>query len=65
MLKIDLRPGESIRIGDVAVVTLERKDGRIARLSIQADKSIPVSRTSSSSPAQIAASMGITGTSSK
>jgi sRNA-binding carbon storage regulator CsrA len=65
LLKIDLRPGESIRIGDVAVVTLERKDGKIARLSIQADKSIPVSRTTSNSPAQIAAAMGITGSSSK
>jgi sRNA-binding carbon storage regulator CsrA len=44
MLKIDLKPGESVRIGDVAVVTLEKKAGNTARLSVQADKSVPVTR---------------------
>lgn len=43
MLKIDLRPGESIRVGD-AVITLEEKPGQIARLSVQADKSVPISK---------------------
>lgn len=65
MLKIDLRPGESVSIGDIAVITLESKSGQIARLAIAADKSIPVSRTTSKSPAQLAASMGITGAPSK
>lgn len=61
MLKIDLRPGESVRIGDIAVVTLEEKSGKIARLAIQADKSIPVSRSGRQNAVQIAAAMGITG----
>lgn len=43
MLKIDLRPGESLTIGD-AIVTLESKSGQVARLAVQADKSIPVQR---------------------
>lgn len=43
MLKIDLRVGESIKIGD-AVVTLDDKSGRTARLSIQADKSVLIQR---------------------
>ena len=60
-LRIDLKPGESIAIGDYAVVTLEQKSGQIARLAFQADKSVPIRRTSSDSPAKIAASIGITG----
>ena len=50
-LRIDLKPGESIAIGDYAVVTLEQKSGQIARLAFQADKSVPIRRTSSDSPA--------------
>lgn len=61
MLKIDLRVGESIKIGEYATITLEDKSGKIARLSIQADKSIPVSRAQRQSPAQLAASVGISG----
>ena len=61
MLKLELRPGESITIGTVATVTLEEKSGKIARLAIQADKSVPVSRVQSNSTATIASSVGITG----
>lgn len=61
MLKIDLRPGESVTIGNIAVVTLEEKSGKIARLAIQADKQVPISRSPRNNTAQIAASMGITG----
>jgi sRNA-binding carbon storage regulator CsrA len=43
LLKLELRVGESVRIGD-AVVTLEDKSGRIARLAIKADKSVPIQR---------------------
>ena len=43
MLKLELRPGESVKIGD-AVVTLEDKSGKVARLAIQADKSVPIVR---------------------
>ena len=61
MLKLEIRPGESIAIGNVAVVTLEEKSGKIARLAIQADKSVPVSRVQAQNTAKIAASVGITG----
>lgn len=61
MLKIELKPGESVRIGDVAVITLEGKLGKAARLSIDADKSIPIHRQQQQSTAQLAASTGITG----
>lgn len=61
MLKIELRPGESVKIGDYAVITLEDKSGKIARLAIEADRSVPVTRTKQQSAARIAASMGITG----
>lgn len=60
MLRIDLRPGESIRIGDFATVTLEEKSGQVARLSFDADRSIPIKRVESNSPASIAAQGGIT-----
>lgn len=42
-LRLDLKPGESIRVGD-AVITLEDKSGRAARISVQADRSVPISR---------------------
>lgn len=61
MLKLEIRPGESIAIGNVAVVTLEEKSGKIARLAIQADKSVPVSRIQQNNTAKLAASVGITG----
>lgn len=61
LLRIDIKPGESIRIGDVAVITLEEKTGKLARLAIEADQKVPVSRVQRQSTAQLAASMGITG----
>jgi sRNA-binding carbon storage regulator CsrA len=59
MLKIDLRPGEAILIGN-AVVTLESKSGQMARLSVQADKSVPVSRVQKQSSMATIAEGGIT-----
>lgn len=53
MLKMNLRVGESVRIGD-AVVTLEEKNGRSARLSIQADKSVSIQRVEQTTAAQLA-----------
>ncbi|MBU9386633.1 carbon storage regulator [Burkholderia multivorans] len=61
MLKLDIKPGESVKIGDIAVITLEDKSGKVARLSIQADKSIPIQRTAPSPTAQIAAKVGLSG----
>lgn len=52
MLKLELRVGESVKIGD-AMVTLEDKSGKIARLSIEADKSVPIQRVQPTSMAQI------------
>lgn len=43
MLKLDLKPGQSISIGN-AIVTLEKKSGQIATLTIDADKSVPIKR---------------------
>lgn len=59
MLKLDIKPGESVKIGDIAVITLEDKSGKVARLSIQADKSVPIKRTAPSSTAQIAGKVGL------
>lgn len=59
MLKLDIKPGESVKIGDYAVITLEEKSGQVARLSIKADKSVPITRASPSSAAQIAAKVGL------
>ena len=43
MLKLELRVGESVKIG-TATITLEDKSGRVARLAIQADKAVPIQR---------------------
>ena len=59
MLKLDIKPGESIRIGDYATITLEEKSGQIARLSISANKEIPIKRAGPSNAAKIAAEVGL------
>lgn len=61
MLKLDIKVGESIAIGNHAVITLEDKSGKIARIAIKADKSVPITRLARPSAAQIAAEGGITG----
>lgn len=53
MLVLDVKVGESIRIGD-AIVTLEDKSGKVARLSIEADKAVPIKRIQQSNVAQFA-----------
>jgi len=58
LLKLELRVGESVKIGD-AVVTLEDKSGRIARLAIQADKSVPIHRVQPQTTASHLAKHGI------
>lgn len=45
-LRLDLKPGESVRIGDFAVITLEDKSGKTARIAFEADRSVPISRVS-------------------
>lgn len=59
MLRIDVRVGESLTIGDIATLTLEQKSGQVARLAIQADRSIQIKRVQQYSPAQLAAQNGL------
>lgn len=51
-LRINLRPGESVKIGDYAVVTLEEKAGKAARIAFRADRSVPISKVQQSTPAE-------------
>lgn len=47
MLRLDIKPGESVRIGEGAnavVITLEDKSGRNARIAFEADRSVNISR---------------------
>jgi sRNA-binding carbon storage regulator CsrA len=61
-LTIDLKPGERLQIGD-ATVTLVQKSGQLARLVIDADKSIPVKKVADSSSIRLIAERGLmTGT---
>lgn len=50
MLKLDLNVGQSVRIGNDVVITLEKKTGQVARLSFEADRSIPIRRVERESP---------------
>jgi hypothetical protein len=44
MLKIDIEPGDTIKIGDGVTLHLEQKSGQRARLSFDADRSIPIKK---------------------
>lgn len=62
MLSIDLKPGETVVIGkDKEIkVTLEEKKGQMARLTFEADRSIPITRVPKSQNLnRIAARLGI------
>lgn len=64
MLKIDLKPGESLVIGsgkNAVTVTMDEKKGQVARLSFEADKSVPINRSPKDKVARIAAQSGISG----
>jgi sRNA-binding carbon storage regulator CsrA len=56
MLRLDLKPGESVKIGEgpnAVVMTLEDKSGRNARVAFDADRSVKIARVSEeSTPAQ-------------
>lgn len=43
MMHVDLKIGESIKIGE-AILTLDDKSGKVVRLSIDADIAIPIQR---------------------
>lgn len=57
-ITIDLKLGETLKIGD-AVVRLESKSGQLARLVIEADKSIPVKKMGASPSMKLIAEQGI------
>ena len=43
MMHVDMKIGESIKIGQ-ATLTLDDKSGKMVRLSIHADRAIPIQR---------------------
>lgn len=49
MMHVDLKIGESIKIGE-ATLTLDDKSGKVVRLSIDADKTIPIQRVNNEKP---------------
>lgn len=59
-MHIDLRVGESLRVGD-SVITLAKKDGQRARLTVTAPRSTPVVRPNQQPSAQECASSPIAG----
>lgn len=58
MLRLDLKIGQSIKIGDV-IVKLEEKSGKTAKLAIDAPRAIPIERVPQVTEASIAATHGI------
>lgn len=59
MLKMDVRIGQKIQIGD-AVIGFVQKSGQIVSIVIDADKSVPVKKVGEESPGiNLIASKGI------
>ncbi len=42
-MRIDLRPGDRVQVGDI-IVTLEEKSGQRARLNIEAPESVRINK---------------------
>lgn len=40
-LKVDIRPGEALRVGNVTI-RMVKKSGQLASLVIEADKDVPI-----------------------
>ena len=51
MLKIDLRPGEELQVGD-AIVKMVHKSGQLACLVIDAPKETPIKRVTKAKEGQ-------------
>lgn len=49
LMRIDLKPGEQLQIGDV-IVTIEKKSGQFARLAVDAPRSTPVKKVAEEAP---------------
>lgn len=58
MLTLDIKVGESVAIGDT-IISLVQKSGQLARLQIDADKSIQVRRIQPDTGINAAAERGI------
>lgn len=58
MLTLNVRIGETVRIGDAATVTVDQKSGQSVRLIFDADKSVPITIVD---PTKKAVSWGLTG----
>ncbi len=58
ILTLDVRVGESLKIGD-ATVKVVSKSGQLARLEIEADQSVPVQRITQGAGINSAAERGI------
>ena len=58
MLRIDLKVGESIKVGDT-LITLDDKSGKVARLAIEAPKTVPINRVQAGPTAAHFAKSGI------
>lgn len=50
MLKLDIRVGESVAIGDDVIVTLEKKSGQLARIAIRASPAQKIQRLNGAIP---------------
>lgn len=57
-LTVDLKPGQKLQIGD-ATVTMEAKSGQLARLVIDAPKSVAVKKLTESPSVRLIAEHGI------
>jgi hypothetical protein len=49
LMRIDLKPGEQLQIGDVTV-TFEKKSGQSGRLAVDAPRSTPVKKVADEAP---------------
>lgn len=59
-LNIDIRPGETLQIGDITI-SMVKKSGQLARLVINADKSVEIKHVTPSNtarPMRLVASQG-------
>lgn len=62
MLRLDIKPGESVKIGEgpnAVIITLEDKSGRNARVAFDADRSVKIARVKEEGPKANVLSQGL------
>lgn len=57
-MTVDIKPGQKLQIGD-ATITLEQKSGQLARLVIDAPKSVTIKKLTESPSVRLIAEHGI------